>query len=251
MIKIENICCSINKRDILSDIDLEIEEGDFCLVFGPNGAGKTTLLKLLSGLITEFTGNIHIQGRNIKDIPRKEMAKILSYQPQFEEFSLPISIKEILLAGRYPYKSFFKDYSKEDYRVYEHAVRHFKLEDFINRDIETLSGGERKKVMLASAIIQDVSVILYDEPFTFLDPEAVSDLKKMMVRLQKEGKTQIVVSHNFETLFAIVNKIAALKNGRIIYSGEKVFDKKMLQTTYNTPFESINFKGKEIIFPYE
>lgn len=251
MIKIEKICCSINKREILSDIDLEIDAGDFCLIFGPNGAGKTTLLKILSGLITDFTGNIRIQGRSIDDIPRKEAAKILSYQPQFEEFSLPISIKEILLSGRYPYKSFFKDYSKEDYRVYDHAVRQFKLEDFIDRDINTLSGGERKKVMLASAIIQDVSIILYDEPFTFLDPEAVSDLKKMMVKLQKEGKTQIVVSHNFETLFAIVNKIAAIKNGRIIYSGGKVFDKKMLQTTYNTPFESITFKGKEIIFPYE
>jgi iron complex transport system ATP-binding protein len=251
MIKIENICYSINKKEILSGIDLKIEKGDFCLVFGPNGAGKTTLLKILSGLITGFSGDIYIEGQSVKAFSRKDVAKTLSYQPQFEEFSLPISIKEILLAGRYPYKSFFKDYSKEDYRIYEKIVKQFKLDDFIDRNIATLSGGERKKVMLASAIIQDVSIILYDEPFTFLDPEAVSNLKKMMVKLQKAGKTQIVVSHNFETLFAIVNKIVAVKNGRIIYSGEKVFDKKMLQTTYNTPFESITFKGKEIIFPYE
>jgi len=251
MIKIDNICYAINNKEILSNISTTIKNGDFCLLFGPNGAGKTTLLKILSGLITEFSGDVFIRGQKLKELPRKEMAKILSYQPQFEEFSLPISIKEILLSGRYPYKSFFKDYSKEDYRVYQNVVRQFNLNDFINRDINTLSGGERKKVMLASAIIQDVSLILYDEPFTFLDPEAVSNLKKMMVKLQQAGKTQVVVSHNFETLFPIVNKIVAIKQGRVIYSGEKKFDKEMLKTTYNTPFERVTFKEKEIIFPYE
>ena len=105
--------------------------------------------------------------------------------------------------------------------------------------------------MLASAIIQDVSIILYDEPFTFLDPEAVSNLKKMMGKLQKEGKTQVVVSHNFETLFPIVNKITAIKRGGVVYTGEKKFDKEMLKVTYNTPFERVTFKEKEIIFPYE
>ncbi|MCK5056789.1 MAG: ABC transporter ATP-binding protein [Candidatus Aminicenantes bacterium] len=251
MIKIENICYGINNKEILSDIATTLEKGDFCLVFGPNGAGKTTLLKILSGLITEFSGSVFIRGKDLKELSRKEMAKILSYQPQFEEFSLPISIKEILLSGRYPYKSFFKDYSKEDFRVYKNVVRQFNLKDFINRNINTLSGGERKKVMLASAIIQDVSIILYDEPFTFLDPEAVSNLKKMMLKLQKEGKTQVVVSHNFETLFPMVNKIMAIKHGRVVYSGEKKFDKEMLKTTYNTPFERVTFKEKEIIFPYE
>lgn len=251
MIKIENTCYGINKREILADIDLKIERGDFCLVFGPNGAGKTTLLRLLSGLITDFKGNIHIENNNIKELSQKELAKVVSYQPQFEEFSLPISVKEILLAGRYPYKSFFKDYSIEDFKIYDEVVKQFNLDEFINRDINTLSGGERKKVMLASAIIQDVSLILYDEPFTFLDPEAVSSLKEMMVKLQKEGKTQLVVSHNFETLFPMVDKIVAIKKGRIVYAGRKVFDKKMLQATYNTPFEKVTFKGKEIIFPYE
>lgn len=251
MITIDNISYGINKKEILANINLKIEKGDSCLVFGPNGAGKTTLLKILSGLITDFSGDIRIEGKNIKEFTRKEMAKILSYQPQFEEFSLPISIKEILLAGRYPYKSFFKDYSQEDYQIYDEVVKQFNLAEFINRDINTLSGGERKKVMLASAIIQDVSIILYDEPFTFLDPEAVSSLKKMMVKLQKGDKTQVVVSHNFETLYPIVDKIVAIKNGRIIYSGEKIFDKEMLKTTYNTPFEKVTFKGKEIIFPHE
>lgn len=249
MIAIENIGYTINKKEVLTDINLKIEKGAFCLVFGPNGAGKTTLFKILSGIITDFSGAVYIENKNIKEFSRKEMAKILSYQPQYEEFSLPIRVEEILLAGRYPYKSFFRDYSAEDYRVYNEVVEQFNLEEFINRDIDTLSGGERRKVMLASAIIQDVSLILFDEPFNFLDPEAVSNVKKMMVKLQQEGKTQLVISHNFEILYPLVDMIAAIKNGRIVYAGEKIFSKEILETTYNTSFERVNFKGKEIIFP--
>ena len=102
--------------------------------------------------------------------------------------------------------------------------------------------------MLASAFIQDVSVVLFDEPFTFLDPEAVANLKKMMKRLNNMGKTLIVVSHHFETLFPIVDKIIALKKGQIVYSGDKVFDQEMLKETYNANFERLIYKEKEIIF---
>ena len=122
------------------------------------------------------------------------------------------------------------------------------MEDFLDRDMDTLSGGEKKKVMLASAFIQDVSIILFDEPFTFLDPEAVSNLKKMMKRLSLMGKTLIVVSHHFETLFPMVNKIIALKQGRIVYSGNKIFDREILKETYNTNFERIMVNNKEIIY---
>jgi len=247
-IEIKDLTYCLNRKKILQNIDLKIKDGDFWLIFGPNGAGKTTLLKIMSGLIHDFQGDARVKGSDIKKISTREMAKVISYQPQFEEFSLPIRIRDILLAGRYPYKSFFKNYSKEDYRVYDEVVRQLELEPFVDRDINTLSGGERKKVMLASAFIQDVSIILFDEPFTFLDPEAVSNLKKMMVEMNRMGKTLVVVSHNFETLFPLVNKIIALKQGQIVYSGKKVFDKDILKETYNTAFERITVKEKEIIF---
>jgi iron complex transport system ATP-binding protein len=248
MIELKGLSYRLHDKVILRDIDLTVEPGEFWLIFGPNGAGKTTLLKILSGLIHDYEGRAFIRGRPIKDFSIRELAAVISYQPQFEEFALPLSIRDILLAGRYPYKSFFKDYSDDDYRMYHRVVEQLELESFLERDINTLSGGEKKKVMLASAFIQDVSVILFDEPFTFLDPEAVSNLKKTMIQLNQMGKTLIVVSHHFETLFPLVNRIIALKQGEIVYSGEKVFDRGMLKQTYNTDFERISFKGKEIIF---
>jgi iron complex transport system ATP-binding protein len=248
MIKIKNLNYHVHEKEILKNIDLTINDGDFWLIFGPNGAGKTTLLKIIYGLIHHYEGDARIHDKPIKSFSIRELATVISYQPQFEEFSLPISIKDILLAGRYPYKAFFKNYSDEDYRIYNEVVRELELEPFLDRDINTLSGGEKKKVVLASAFIQDVPVILFDEPFTFLDPEAVSNLKKMMKRLHGMGKTLVVVSHHFETLFPMVDKIIALKQGEVIYSGDKLFDREILKETYNANFERLTYKEKEIIF---
>lgn len=248
MIELKGLSYQLQEKEILKDINLTIENGDSWLIFGPNGAGKTTLLKILCGLIRDYEGEARLKGNPINDYSIRDLAAVISYQPQYEEFPLPISIKDILLAGRYPYKSFFKNYSDDDYRIYHEVVRQFELEDFLDRDMDTLSGGEKKKVMLASAFIQDVSIILFDEPFTFLDPEAVSNLKKMMRKLSQMGKTLIVVSHHFETIFPMVNKIIALKQGRVIYSGNKVFDREILKETYNTNFERIMVNNKEIIY---
>ncbi len=248
MIRIEKLNYSVGHKQILHDINLQVRDGDFQLIFGPNGAGKTTLLKILCGQIRHYDGTVLLDGRPIKEFTIRQLAAFVSYQPQFDDFTMPIAIKDILLAGRYPYKSFFKSYSKEDYRIYNRVVEELELQSFLDRDITTLSGGEKKKVMLASAFIQDVSIIIFDEPFTFLDPEAVVNLKRMMTRLNQMGKTLLVVSHHFETLFPIVNKITALKNGRVVYSGDKTFDPTILKETFNADFQRIHHNGREIIF---
>lgn len=248
MIAIHNLNYSIRKKKILSHVNFEINEGEFWLILGPNGAGKSTLLKIICGLIHDYEGSVRIHEKESRDFSPRDMARIISYQPQFDEFSLPLKVNEILLAGRYPYKSFFKDYSESDYQCYNDVIRRLNLEAFLDRDINTLSGGERKKVMLASAFIQDVSIIIFDEPFTFLDPGAISNLKKMMIETHRLGKTVIVVSHDLPVLFPIVGKILALKNGSVIYSGDRVFDKTMLKSTYDTTFEKYDYQGKELLF---
>jgi len=248
MIEIKNLTYRLKDKTILGGIDLTVEKGDFWLVFGPNGAGKTTLFKSIAGLIHQYEGDILVDGENTRGHTKKELARKVSYLPQFEEFSLPLTVREILLAGRYPYLSFLKDYSQEDFDIMEEAMREFGIVEFADRLVNTLSGGERKKVMLASAYIQDVSIILFDEPFTFLDPGAVSHLKKQMLKLKERGKTLIVVSHNIEILFPIVDKIAAIRGGRLVYAGQKVFDREIFQETYGIRFDHGTLNGKEIIY---
>lgn len=248
MIQINNLSCKIRSNTILDDINLTIKDNEFWIIFGPNGAGKTTLFRIINGLIHDYTGEIIINNQNIKKKSRKEMGKKISYLPQFDEFSLPVSVQDILLSGRYPYTSLFKDYTPEDYLMVNNTVKQFELEEFINRDIKTLSGGERKKVMLASAFIQDVSIILLDEPFTFLDPQAVSQLKKMLLKFNQAGKTLIVISHQIEILFPLVNKMAALKKGKLLYSGDKIFNQEIFYETYGIQFDHMIKNNREIIY---
>ncbi len=248
MIEIRDLCYTRDKRYILKNIDLKIQPGDSWMIIGPNGAGKTTLLRIMCGLLKDYSGSVRIDGKEARNTTPKEIAQSLSYQPQFDEFSLPLKVLDILMAGRYPYKSFFKDYSEKDIQAVDQIIRMMNLEPLVNRDINTLSGGERKKVTLASAFIQDVPLILFDEPFTFLDPAVISGLKNIMNSMNRIGKTLVVVSHDFEILFPASTHILALKNGQVVYNGPRNFDKEMLRQTYGTHFERIFHNGKEIIF---
>jgi iron complex transport system ATP-binding protein len=248
MIEIENLNYRIRDNIILKDVNLKILPGDFWLIFGPNGAGKTTLFKIISGLILNYEGDIRIASRNIRGESRKDLAKKIAYLPQFDEFSLPLPVREILLSGRYPYTSLFKDYTGRDHNLVSQAADQFGLKPFLDRDINTLSGGERKKVMLASAFIQDVSIILLDEPFTFLDPRSSANLKAILSDLNRRGKTLVIISHHIEALYPLVNKTAALKAGKLVFSGNQQFDPAILKETYGICYNQTTAGSRKIIY---
>ncbi len=250
MIRIEGLSFVRNK-EILKNIDLNIRERELTIMIGPNGAGKTTLLKIISGIIRDYKGKVSIQGKNIKDLSRRELAKLISFQPQSEEFLLPISVRDILLAGRYPYKKYFSDYDKNDLDIYEKCLEKFDIANIVSRDINTLSSGERRRVLIASAYIQDVPLLLFDEPFANLDPEGVMDLKNIFAELKKEGKTILVVSHNLEPLYQLTDNLISLREGNILYSGERSSTAEVLKKTFNMDFERIEHNDKEIFIPYE
>ena len=198
-------------KHILQELDLSIQENDFVLIFGRNGAGKSTLLKILAGIIPAGCGEVLVMGKNIAQLSKRELATKLSFLPQSDDFCLPLLVKDVLLSGRYPYQSLFRDFSKKDFELYQEAVERFALADLVYRNIQTLSGGERKKVLLATAFIQDVPLILLDEPLNFLDPASAFQMIKMLENFHRKGKTILIVSHLIEYFFPHANKILALK----------------------------------------
>jgi len=250
MIKIKNLSF-YREKQILKDININISEKKLTILIGPNGAGKTTLLKIISGIINDFKGEVVIGEKNIRDLSKRELARYISFQPQSEEFLLPISVKDVLLAGRYPYKKLFSDYNKSDMELYENCIKKFEISKITSQDINTLSSGERRRVLIASAYIQDVPVLLFDEPFSNLDPEGVADLKKIFEELKKEGKTILVVTHSLQPLFSLTDNIISLRDGKILYSGDKSSTSEVLKKTFNMDFEKILHNNKEIFIPYE
>ena len=171
--------------------------------------------------------------------------------PQSDEFGLPILVKDILLAGRYPYRSIFKKLSDRDREIFAEGVERFGLGDLLKRNMQTLSGGERKKVLLATAFIQDVPIILLDEPVNFLDPGSTVQLIKMLENLRDSGKTILLVSHEIERFFSSANKMLALKNGRMSYFGDKKFSRELFREVFQVDFQRTFFDGKEILFVNE
>jgi ABC-type cobalamin/Fe3+-siderophores transport system ATPase subunit len=248
MINVIHLYHSLGQKPILQNMDFSLNENDFVLIFGPNGAGKSTLLKLLAGIIVGKRGDIFIGRKNILHYSKKELATQIAYLPQFDEFSLPLLVKDVLLSGRYPYQSFFKKYSRQDYDIFEKTVERFALADYVDRNIQTLSGGERKKVLLASAFIQDVPLILLDEPLNFLDPASAMQVVKMLKEMHEQGKTILLVSHLIEYFFPQANKMLALKNGKILYFGAKIFSAPLFHDIYQVSVKRIFVENKEIIY---
>ena len=248
MIKAGNLSYFIGKKPILQDIAFSIQKGDFVLIFGRNGAGKSTLLKVLAGIVSAQKGFVSIAGRNIHDYSRKELATMLAYLPQSDEFVLPIMVKDVLLSGRYPYGSLFQNFSHRDHELFQEAVEYFSLADLLYRNILTLSGGEKQKVILATAFIQDVPIILFDEPMNFLDPGSIFQMIKMLQGLQRLGKTIVLVSHLIEYFFPYATKLLALKNGKKYYFGEKQFTPELFQAIYQVEYKRFFSENREVIF---
>jgi ABC-type cobalamin/Fe3+-siderophores transport system ATPase subunit len=248
MIKVAHLYLSLGRKPILQNVDFSVNDNDFVLIFGPNGAGKSTLLKLLAGILTATGGDIFIGRKNILHYSKKELATQVAYLPQFDEFSLPLLVKDVLLSGRYPYQSFFRKYSQRDYEIFEKTVERFALADYIERNIQTLSGGERKKVLLASAFIQDVPLILLDEPLNFLDPASAMQVITMLKEMHTQGKTILLVSHLMQYFFPQANKMLALKNGKIHYCGAKKFSAQLFSDIYQVSVKRVFAENKEIIY---
>lgn len=248
MVEVRGLSYSAGARSILRGLDFSLAEKDFVLVFGQNGAGKSTLLRILAGMLRGEKGEVLLSGRSMASFSKRELAARLCYLPQSDEFVLPILVRDILLAGRYPYRSIFKKLNHRDREIFAAGVEQFQLGDLLERNMQTLSGGEKKKVLLASAFIQDVPLILLDEPLNFLDPGSACHLVQMLEALNRDGRTIVVVSHELEHFFPRANKLLALKNGALRYFGPKAFSAELLRDVYQVTFQRIQAGGREIIF---
>ncbi len=247
MIEINNLSVRLSNKKVLDNISFRVEKGDFLLVIGKNGAGKTTLLKTISHQIRNFQGKVLLDNKDIKEYSQKEIAKRISFISQIHYFTMPISVREVILSGRYPYKGIFKDYGSDDFELLKKVSKRFGVTEFLERDINSLSSGEMKRVLLSSSYIQDIDILILDEPFTFLDPSSIVNLINLITELNNEGKTIIIVSHNFEMIFNKAKKVLALSKGKKVYYGE-INDISLFERIYNVKYGYFEKDNKKVLF---
>jgi iron complex transport system ATP-binding protein len=234
----------------LQNVNLHIEKGNLIGILGPNGAGKSTILKLLAGLLSSQKGEITFGGQAIESLHSRERAKKIAYVPQSMHFTFPLTVWEIVEMGRHPYLGRFEPMKKKDKDICERALKLCDALDFKDRSYEELSGGEKQRVLLASALAQTPQVLLLDEPTLSLDLSHQVLLFEMIQKLhQEEALTVIVATHELNLAGRFLDRLILMKKGKVMAEGKpnKVLTPNNIKSTLDVKVDRLNHKGG---FPY-
>ena len=256
VIDIEGFSFRIGRKQILRDISLSIDAGEYVSIIGPNGAGKTTLLRCIDRINLGGTGTIRINGRPIEEYSRVGLAKLISYVPQANGQRFPFTVHEFVMMGRYPHLSPFSSIKRADLEAVNRAMEQTGIEEFAERLLGTLSSGERQKVFIAAALAQEANILLLDEPVTFLDYKHQSEIQNLLKRINNKSKATIVsVTHDINCAALASSRIFAIKNGSIVFCGkpEEVMTNEVLEKVYDKPFLFAKHpeSGRPVVVPEE
>lgn len=186
-------------RPIQENLNLLFNEGQLYALIGRNGRGKTTLLKTLVGFIPQIEGEILINGSQIGEISNVDLSKQVAMVLTGRDFDTNLYVKDVLALGRTPYLGLTFKLSSADYRVINRVVEESKIEHFLNRKLSDLSDGERQKVLLARALVQETDIIILDEPTAHLDNPNRHELFAFLKRLcHEQNKTIILSTHEID-----------------------------------------------------
>ena len=235
---LKNIDFSYDGLSVIQDVSFTVRPGEILGIIGPNGSGKTTLLNIICGLLKPNSGDIFIQDKNIKEIPRKELYQILAIVPQDSITSFNYTVLDIVLMGRTPYlKGSFWE-REIDYEIAINSIKDIGIYNLKDKYVSQLSGGERQKVTIAQALSQQPKILLLDEPTTHLDINSKLEIMNLITRLNKEQKiTVITIFHDINLAASFCPRILILSKGRIFAKGntEDVLTSQNLEGAYNIP----------------
>jgi len=227
----QGISKAYNSRKVVDDVTIHINKGEIVGLFGPNGAGKTTTFYMVIGFIKPNGGKILLNNEDITDLPMFMRArKGITYLPQepsvFKKMSVEDNLKSIL-------EFLDIDRSLINHRIIE-LLESFKLEHLAKNNAESLSGGERRRLEIARALMTSPQFMLLDEPFSGIDPLSVSDLKKIINGLKKRGIGILLSDHNVRESLPICDRAYVVNNGKVLLEGtpETVAQDKIVREVY-------------------
>ena len=246
MLKLEHVDFSYSKDKItIKDVTFAVNKKEIAILLGPNGVGKSTVLNCIIAVNKINNGNIYFDEKNIREISYKDKAKYLSYVPQLIDGN-DLTVKETILLGRL---SHFKIYpNKDDYLKVDEIIHKFNLENIKDKPTNQISGGERQKVAIARALIQDSEIILFDEPTSNLDIKSQLEIVNLIKESCKENKCSLISMHDINLALRLGDKFIFLKDDTIykICNKEEI-NEQLLFDVYGVNIKLINHKGEKII----
>ena len=208
-------------KPLFPAINVTLCEGDHVALVGANGSGKTTLLKTLTGSLKPLEGSVTLCRRPLNGYTPNERAKLFSIVLTEKPDDLFLSVFDIVAAGRYPHSGLMAKLSDEEYAMIKEKLQLVGIDHLIDRDFVSLSDGEKQKVMIVKALVQDTPIIYMDEPSAFLDYPSKVELMRLIARLAKEeNKTILYSSHDLELLMKHAATMWVVAKGEPLVAGK-------------------------------
>ena len=225
MLRAANIAFAYNpRRPVLRDVSMEVPAAGFVGILGPNGSGKTTLLRALAGAVRPASGRVTLDDVELGEIPRQAIARRMAVVPQETHLAFDYSVIEVVLMGRYPHLSTFEIEGPEDLGIAREALAATDTSELAHRGFDTLSGGEKQRVIIASALAQISgsanAILVLDEPTAALDLAYQLDLAALLRSLQERLQIAIAIStHDLNFAAGLCRTLVLLKDGEVLASG--------------------------------
>ena len=231
MLELKNIGFSINEKRILHNIKCTVSEGKFIGIIGPNGSGKSTMLKIIYRHLKQTEGIVTLHEKEIWQTTPKKLAQQMAVVSQETPLLFDFTVKDLVLMGRMPYKNWLSSDKKEDFQIVEESMALADVSHLANRTLQELSGGEKKRVMLARALAQKANILVLDEPTNHLDIEH----QLQMLDLVKDLPITIVAAlHDLNLAAAYCDELFVMNNGTLYTSGtpQQVLTEETLQHVF-------------------
>jgi iron complex transport system ATP-binding protein len=253
-VEVDVLSVRLGEAEILRQVSLTAHAGEFLTVIGPNGAGKSTLLRCLDGILEPSGGSVAIDGRPIDDFERRELARTVSYVPQPDAGPLDYTVRSFVEMGRFPHVSAWAALNESDQAAVEAAMQLTEVEAFANRSMSSLSGGERQRASIAAALAQGGSILLLDEPTSFLDYRHQVQILDLLERLHTDkGLTIVAVTHDLNSTVSSCDTVVALKNGCVAATGAPadLLHAEILAEIYDSEFRLVDggHRGLPLVLP--
>lgn len=239
-------------KPVVSGLTLEVPSGQLTAIVGPNGSGKSTLLRGMSRLMTPQDGRVLLDGKDIHQLPARELARQLGILPQGPVTPEGITAAELVSRGRHPYRGLFARLTSDDQSAIDEALAAVELVELKDRPVDQLSGGQRQRVWIAMVLAQGTPHLLLDEPTTYLDlAHAVDVMNVVHAAAHTSGRTVVVVLHDLTLAAQYADHLVVMGNGEIAAEGHPadVLSAELLQEVFGLRATVVEVGGAPVVVP--
>lgn len=237
----EQLCVAVNNRALVNNLSFDLPRGAITCVLGRNGTGKSLTLRTLAGLRGFDRGTLLLNKQPLQSLTRRQVARVLAFVAQEIEEPFPVTALEYAVSGRHPHISFWQWEAPNDYDIAQQSLAAVDLHGFTDRNVQSLSGGERRRLAIATALAQQPQIFVLDEPINHLDPQHQLQVLKLLRSKADQGCMVIMSLHDPNLALQFADYVLLLfGDGRWEYGGVSIIDGDKMSLLYQTPMKELN-----------